>query len=62
MFNVTNGKVCGFLGGHEDKVTSVVLNEKNHLQLVSTGLDGQIVTWDIGTDFSAIKVMVSLNG
>lgn len=33
-------------GGHSDKVTCVILNPKNHLQLYTASLDGTIKLWD----------------
>ncbi|KAG1180586.1 hypothetical protein G6F70_000578 [Rhizopus microsporus] len=33
-------------GGHSDKITCVILNPKNHLQLYTASLDGTIKLWD----------------
>jgi NET1-associated nuclear protein 1 (U3 small nucleolar RNA-associated protein 17) len=37
-------------GGHENKVTRVVLNPKNPMQLYSASLDGTIKLWDYNDD------------
>jgi NET1-associated nuclear protein 1 (U3 small nucleolar RNA-associated protein 17) len=37
-------------GGHENKVTRVILNPKNPMQLYSASLDGTIKLWDYNDD------------
>lgn len=37
-------------GGHSNKVTRVILNPKNHLQLYTASLDGTIKLWDYNDD------------
>lgn len=37
-------------GGHSDKITRVILNPKNHLQLYTASLDGTIKLWDYNDD------------
>ncbi|KAI7901524.1 quinon protein alcohol dehydrogenase-like superfamily [Cokeromyces recurvatus] len=38
------------LGGHSKKITRVILNPKNHLQLYTASLDGTIKLWDYNDD------------
>ncbi|KAI9475978.1 MAG: WD40-repeat-containing domain protein [Benjaminiella poitrasii] len=38
------------LGGHSNKITRVILNPKNHLQLYTASLDGTIKLWDYNDD------------
>lgn len=37
-------------GGHTNKITRVILNPKNHLQLYTASLDGTIKLWDYNDD------------
>lgn len=37
-------------GGHRNKITRVILNPKNHLQLYTASLDGTIKLWDYNDD------------
>jgi NET1-associated nuclear protein 1 (U3 small nucleolar RNA-associated protein 17) len=37
-------------GGHSNKITRVILNPKNHLQLYTASLDGTIKLWDYNDD------------
>ncbi|KAI8074211.1 uncharacterized protein B0P05DRAFT_473135 [Gilbertella persicaria] len=37
-------------GGHSNKITRVMLNPKNHLQLYTASLDGTIKLWDYNDD------------
>ncbi|KAI8643939.1 WD40-repeat-containing domain protein [Parasitella parasitica] len=37
-------------GGHSSKITCVALNPKNHLQLYTASLDGNIKLWDFNDD------------
>ncbi|KAI9307908.1 WD40-repeat-containing domain protein [Cunninghamella echinulata] len=52
IYSIQTGSVVKVLskpsveGAHQDKVTMVLLNPKNHLQLLSASLDGTIKLWD----------------
>lgn len=37
-------------GGHRNKITRVILNPKNYLQLYTASLDGTIKLWDYNDD------------
>lgn len=56
IFSTATGAVVKVLsqspatGGHHNKITRVILNPKNHLQLYTASLDGTIKLWDYNDD------------
>ncbi|GAA5807850.1 hypothetical protein MFLAVUS_001229 [Mucor flavus] len=56
IFSMATGAVVKVLsqsattGGHTNKITRVILNPKNHLQLYTASLDGTIKLWDYNDD------------
>lgn len=56
IFSMATGAVVKVLsqspamGGHSSKITRVILNPKNHLQLYTASLDGTIKLWDYNDD------------
>ncbi|KAL7312542.1 NET1-associated nuclear protein 1 [Mucor circinelloides] len=56
IFSMATGAVVKVLsqspatGGHSNKITRVILNPKNHLQLYTASLDGTIKLWDYNDD------------
>lgn len=46
LVSIHSGELMAALVGHAAAVKSLVLHPKNPLQLVSAGLDGQVIVWD----------------
>ena len=46
VVSIHSGELIAALIGHTASVKSMTLHPNNPLQLLSTGLDGQIILWD----------------
>jgi NET1-associated nuclear protein 1 (U3 small nucleolar RNA-associated protein 17) len=55
VFSLASGECVHDLTKHNQLVTSIKLNPRNPLQIVSSSLDGSIIQWDY-CDGIAVKV------